>query len=240
LGGGERQLVTVFFQPIGRVEAPRKPSIGLTATNMPPLLQPWQKMWKALGVTVQNDVLLKELMRRYSEPHRKYHTLQHLDECFAKYAEVRNDASHPEEIEFALWFHDAIYDVWRQDNELKSANWARAEALAAGISKTVAERLYDLVMITRHGVCAKTNDEKILADVDLSILGADPGRFFEYENQIRAEYSWVPDTVFREKRLTILQGFLSRPRIFKTAHFLSRYEAKARTNLRRFIASLGG
>jgi predicted metal-dependent HD superfamily phosphohydrolase len=207
---------------------------------MPHPLQHWQEMWKALGVTVQDDVLLKELMRRYSEPHRKYHTLQHLDECFAKYAEVRNEASHLEEIEFALWFHDAIYNVRRQDNELQSANWARAEALAAGISETVAERLYDLVMVTRHDACAKTNDEKILVDVDLSILGADPDRFSEYESQVRAEYSWVPDTVFREKRLAILQNFLNRPRIFNTEHFASRHEAKARANLRRSIAGLGG
>jgi len=42
--------------------------------------------------------------------------MQHLNECFDKLQEIRAAAVHPDEIELALWFHDAIYDVKRQDN----------------------------------------------------------------------------------------------------------------------------
>ena len=68
--------------------------------------------------------------------------------------------------------------------------------------------------------------------MDLAILGADEKRFVEYEQQIRKEYSFVPDTIFQTKRTEILQGFLNRPRIYGTAYFFDRLESRARCNLR--------
>ena len=66
----------------------------------------------------------------------------------------------------------------------------------------------------------------MLVDIDLSILGAESMRFDEYENQVRAEYSWVPAFLFRSTRKKILQGFLARPSIYATAHFQQRLEKK--------------
>ncbi|HKH20109.1 MAG TPA: hypothetical protein VKB53_04265 [Gammaproteobacteria bacterium] len=76
----------------------------------------WRHVWKRFGVSAPNEILLQDLIARCSEPHRKYHTMQHLNECFDKLQEIRAAAVHPDEIELALWFHDAIYDVKRQDN----------------------------------------------------------------------------------------------------------------------------
>jgi predicted metal-dependent HD superfamily phosphohydrolase len=81
-------------------------------------------------------------------------------------------------------------------------------------------------------------DEKILVDVDLSILGAKSERFDEYERQVREEYSWVPAPIFRSKRKATLAEFLNRPTIFNTEKFVGVYEARARENLRRSVAKL--
>lgn len=187
-----------------------------------------------------DEHLFQALMTCYAEPHRRYHTTQHLDECFAKLDEIRFAATHPEEIELAVWFHDAIYDVKRQDNEERSADWAHSIVLGAGLPALPAERVHGLVMATRHDAVPTTSDERILVDVDLSILGAETTRFAEYERQIREEYSWVPDILFRSKRRKILKEFLERPRIFSTEQFFNTYEAQARANLRRSIEELGG
>src|SRR5262245_28096498 len=76
--------------------------------------------------------LLEELTRRYSEPHRAYHTLQHLAEAFDTLAACGDRVERWDEVLFALWFHDAIYDTRRHDNEERSADWARDELLAGG------------------------------------------------------------------------------------------------------------
>ena len=199
----------------------------------------WHEMWKELGAASPDPKLYGELIARYSEPHRKYHTLRHLDECFEKLDEVRALAEHPAEIELALWFHDAIYDVKRQDNENKSADWARASALAAGTPAEACNRMHALVMATRHKAVPRGTDAEILVDVDLSILGAAPERFDQYERQVREEYAWVPDFLFRRERKVILKEFLARPQIFSSTHFRGRYEQQARSNLERSLERLG-
>jgi predicted metal-dependent HD superfamily phosphohydrolase len=205
-----------------------------------PGLDQWRQLWARLGAALPNDLLFHELIGRYSEGHRKYHTTRHLDECFEKLKGLENEARHPEEVEFALWFHDVIYDVKRRDNEAKSADWARLAALTAGVLSAVAERVHALVLVTAHNAVPRDIDQRVLVDVDLSILGAKAERFDEYEIQIREEYSWVPEIEFRSKRRDILSAFLQRPIIFSTQRFIDAYEAQARKNLERSIKRLGG
>jgi predicted metal-dependent HD superfamily phosphohydrolase len=175
-----------------------------------------RKRWRG------DAALLEQLLARYREPHRHYHTLQHLEECFEKLDELRDLAPHPGDVELALWFHDAIYDTRRDDNEARSADWARA---------AVGERVAELVMATRHDAQPTDMDARVLVDVDLSILGAPDARFAQYERQVREEYRWVPALIYRRKRRQILDGFLARPTIYNTGRFIERYEAQARRNL---------
>jgi predicted metal-dependent HD superfamily phosphohydrolase len=198
----------------------------------------WKATWAGLGVDAPGDGLYAELLARHSAPERHYHTLQHLDECFARLAESHQLAEHPHEVALALWFHDAIYDVRGHDNEERSAAWAEDVAVRAGLSADVAGRIRALIIATKHDALPDSDDSRLLVDIDLAILGAPVERFDEYERQVRQEYSWVADAIFRPKRREILQAFLDRPHIFSTSHFRSRYEAQARANLERSITAL--
>jgi predicted metal-dependent HD superfamily phosphohydrolase len=202
-----------------------------------PTVEQWRSTWAGLGAPAPEG-LFERLVECYAEPHRRYHTAQHLDECFAAFSSVRSAAACPEEIELALWLHDAIYDTKRKDNEQKSAEWARSAMLGAGLSEGAAERVHALVMATRHAAIPSGNDAEILVDVDLSILGDTPQRFAEYERQVRAEYAWVPDALYRRTRRKILKGFLRRRSIYATEHFRAARERLARKNLRRSVERL--
>lgn len=199
---------------------------------MPDLHPSWLRAWRGIGARGDGEDLYRALMARYGEPHRKYHTLQHLQECLAHFDAVQGVLPASAEVAAALWFHDAIYDVKRSDNEARSAGWARQAALQAGVAQPVADRLHALVMATRHAAVPVAGDEQLLVDIDLAILGADPVRFAEYERQIRDEYGHVPGWLFKRKRRAILQAFLDRPRLFSTPHFHQALEEAARRNLR--------
>ncbi len=77
-----------------------------------------------------------------------------------------------------------------------------------------------------------------MVDIDLSIFGQLPERFWQYENQIRKEYEWVPENIFTTKRAEILERFLARPKIFATELFFAKYEKPARVNLAESIRRL--
>lgn len=198
----------------------------------------WQSAWHDLGLPPPASGVLETLLRRWREPQRKYHTLQHLGECLDLFERDRALAGHPGEVALALWFHDAIYDTGRHDNEAESAAWARRVLDEAGAEAAVGERVHAMIMATRHSEQPRTPDETLVVDIDLAILGAAPARFAEYERQIRDEYGFVPEAVFREKRAAILRGFLERPALFGTAAYADRFAAAARANLARAIPAL--
>jgi Uncharacterized protein conserved in bacteria len=193
----------------------------------------WQRAWIGIGATGEGGALFAQLMAAYAEPQRHYHTLQHLGECLLAFDRAHALAAHTHEVELALWFHDAIYDIKAHDNEQRSADWARDALRDAGVAAEAAQRVHALVMATRHTAVPSGHDERLLVDIDLSILGAERTRFDEYEQQIRKEYAYVPGFLFRRKRREILKGFLDRPAIYSTPYFHDALEARARDNLLR-------
>lgn len=199
----------------------------------------WQAMWQTLGAERPPQNLRQQLLDAYSEFHRSYHTLQHLGECLVGLEQLRDLAERPAEIELALWFHDAVYDPKRKDNEQRSADWASEAVLGADLAPVVAERIVAMVMATRHQSLPVTTDEKILIDIDLAILGASPERFAEYEQQIGREYHWVAEAQRIVTRGRILQSFLDRECVYSSAPFKTLLEQRARQNLRASIAALG-
>lgn len=205
---------------------------------MSTLSDSWQRAWRALAAEPPPQALLEQLMRRYSEPHRHYHTLQHLAECIARLEPALGLCRHPGEVEIALWFHDAIYDLQGADNEGQSARWAVQALAEARVSPEASERVKHLIEATRHSALPATDDERLLVDIDLAILGAEPARFEEYERQIRQEYAHVPSQLFCEKRREILAQFLARPQLYSTAHLRNSLEARARENIQHSIKIL--
>lgn len=177
-----------------------------------------------------------DLARVYSEPPRSYHNLNHIDDCLRQFDLIRPLAEHPDSIEIAIWFHDAIYDSQEMDNEQKSADLAAEMLKAARVPRI--DQIVELIMVTRHDAPLESIDAQIIVDVDLSILGREPEEFDRYDSAIREEYSWVPIEAFRNGRAQVLESFLSRQAIFSTDLFRQKYEKQARENLERVIRNL--
>ncbi|MHA6493391.1 HD domain-containing protein [Pseudomonas borbori] len=191
----------------------------------------WARCWRALGAEGDGTAVQQQLLAAYAQPQRHYHTLQHLEECLTLLAGNLGLAVAPGELEIALWFHDAVYQVRAHDNEQKSADWAATALTAAGVVQARVDNVVHLIMATCHAAPAQDADQQLLVDIDLAILGSPRARFLQYEAQIRAEYSWVPGFIFRRKRREVLGAFMARERIYQTPALYLQFEQQARLNL---------
>lgn len=194
----------------------------------------WRRI-KAQGTSAPVFDLLKS---HYSEKHRAYHNLKHISDCLAEFNSIRRRCENADAVEFALWFHDVIYDPKAKDNEEQSATLAKRVCADVKLPAHFGMCVETLILATKHAAEPIGNDTQIIVDVDLSILGQSEVAFDKYERNIRAEYTWVPERQFRSGRAAILKNFLARERIFSTEHFHLKYEAAARANLARSLQKL--
>ncbi len=190
-----------------------------------------------IGASTPHD-LYRELAAAYAAPDRAYHTANHIEQCLSHFQQHRDVAARPAEIEIALWFHDAIYDTRRNDNEQRSADWASDFLLGARVERECIERIGALILATRHNVTVDDRDQQLLIDIDLGILGQSRVAFDVYDAAIRREYAWVPWPRYVVARVEVLTGFLNRPSIYSTPRFVARYEAQARRNIATAIDKL--
>lgn len=180
------------------------------------------------------DVDAQQALRgRYAEPHRRYHTVEHLTEVLAAFEELRDLAADPDAVEAAVWYHDAVYDATAPagESERRSAELAEAEGCS--------DEVVRLILLTAgHAVEPGDANGAVLADADLAILGSTPERYGRYAADVRAEYAHVPDDAWRAGRSAVLRGFLDRPRLFVTDRAHAAWDAAARRNLAEELASL--
>ena len=199
----------------------------------------WKSLSDALGVSA-DETEFTRLTSAYSEPHRAYHNLRHLSECIEQldWASSEGAIKDTATVEAALWYHDVIYKPRAKDNEKKSAEWAHHYFTEVGLDKTKCDLIHSLIMATTHGEKPTEAGHQLIVDIDLSILGKDEPRFSEYEEDVRKEYKWVPQIVYKRKRRELLEYFLGLPEIYNTKLFFARYEETARENIKQSIAKL--
>lgn len=205
-------------------------------TSEPQLEAAWDETARAAGVSgAQVNTVFADLCGRYSESHRHYHTLRHVSAMLTTLAPHRGQCKDVAALELAVWFHDAVYDARRGDNEEESAAHVDAVLAPVGVSETTRDRVRGLILATKtHTAPPGDTDCRMLLDADLAIFGATPGDYDAYAQAIRREYDWVSEADYRAGRARILRGFLDRERLFHT-DALSALEQPARANLSREI-----
>ncbi|MBL1095340.1 HD domain-containing protein [Streptomyces coffeae] len=176
----------------------------------------------------------EDLLARWAEPQRRYHTTDHLiavldriDELLAQVA-----APDPDAIRLAAWFHDAVYLPERSTNEDRSARVAERALPEAGVSEARTEEVARLVRLTTdHDPATGDTNAEVLCDADLAVLAGSPEEYGAYAAAVREEYGFVPDDTFREGRANVLRHLLGLPRLFRTTVAHDRWEETARRNM---------
>ena len=178
-----------------------------------------------------------DLIERYKESGRYYHTLDHIEHCLGQFDRVRAQCRQADAVELAIWFHDAIYNFPAYENEKLSAAFfmEKSENLLATKFR---EDVADLVIATEHIRPPEDADQRILVDVDLSSFGLPWEQFAADGKNIRQELHYLTDPEFYSGQIAFMKTLLARVRIFNTEYFYENYEEKARENVQRYLSGL--
>ncbi|MEU6476231.1 hypothetical protein ABZ858_04950 [Streptomyces sp. NPDC047017] len=172
------------------------------------------------------------LLARWQEPQRHYHTLTHLTAVLDHIDVLEEYADDPDAVRLAAWFHDAVYLPERSENEERSARLAERALPEAGVAARAAAEVARLVRLTTgHDPAGEDRDGQVLCDADLAVLAGPPSAYAAYTAAVREEYHFVPSDAFREGRAAILRRLLALPLLFRTPYGQRHWEATARYNL---------
>ncbi|MFJ6917920.1 hypothetical protein ACIQUX_28725 [Streptomyces sp. NPDC101133] len=172
------------------------------------------------------------LLARWQEPQRRYHTLAHLTAVLDHVDVLAEHADDVDVVRLAAWFHDAVYLPERSENEERSARLAERALPEAGVPAERTAEVARLVRLTvTHAPAGDDRDGQVLCDADLAILASPPSAYAAYTAAVREEYHFVPNEAFRAGRAAILRQLLDLPALFHTPHGQREWEATARHNL---------
>jgi len=180
-----------------------------------------------------------ELLAHWSESHRRYHTVTHLTAMLSTVDALADAAADPDAVRLATWFHDAVYDPTRPDNEELSAALAATGLAALHVpADTITEVVRLIALTTSHDPAPDDRNGAVLCDADLAILAAPPSAYRRYAEAVRAEYAHIEEDAFRVGRAAVLRRLLARPRLFSLASTWEKWEKRARINLAMEVSVL--
>ncbi len=204
----------------------------------------WEVVCLHLEITSAYQDVLDDIVSKYSEPHREYHNATHiakmiyclnyLDSFFPKL-----DLEDMNQLIMATIFHDVIYDPRASNNEEQSADYTKRTLERLGVDQSFILNVMAYILCTKtHKIDSSVPYSAAMIDADLAILSADASEYDEYARAIRVEYGFVPNEDYQVGRTKVLQSFLGRDSIYHVAGYRDEFEAKARENIAREIASL--
>lgn len=193
---------------------------------------------KELGSIEHFQSIFSLIESRHSENHRHYHTLEHLESMFYYLDHFGKGIEDKSALTLSILFHDIIYIVKGQNNELMSANFAEKVCENYKFDKVLIEKCKSIILASADHKEHEDSDTNYFLDIDLNILGQPWEKYENYTSQIRQEYNIYPDHLYIPGRLKILKQFTKHRTIYKTRPFLDTFEKQAQSNLKKELMHL--
>jgi predicted metal-dependent HD superfamily phosphohydrolase len=202
------------------------------------LLETWVALLARHTANTGAEAVGRALLASWSEPHRRYHSVDHLRDILRHVEELAALSDDADAVRLAAWYHDSVY-AGRPDDEELSARRAEDELSGLEVEPELVDEVARLVRMTvTHDPAPGDHNGEVLSDADLASLALPPERYVSNTAAIRAEYGHISDDVFRKGRLQVLANLLSGPGVFRTEYGRKRWEAPAQENLRAELSTL--
>ncbi len=198
--------------------------------------------WRALlaphTASPEAEATGRGLLMCWTEPHRRYHDIEHLRGVLDAVDALEHLAADPDAVRLAAWYHDAVY-AGQSDDEENSARKAEQELHALGVDGRLVAEVARLVRMTvEHNPAPGDRNAEVLSDADLAVLAVSPDEYRRNSANVRAEYAHVPADAFRAGRARVVESLLAAPKLYRTVIARERWEAPARANLAAELRSL--
>lgn len=197
-----------------------------------------QTLINEFGTNHLMDSFMSLIEHHHQEKHRYYHTLQHLESMFYYLNKFENNIQDKSKLVLSILFHDIIYDVKANDNELKSALFAENFLTTNKFGKRLTQNCKSVILASANHKTQTNLDTNFFLDFDLNILGQSWDKYELYTQQIRQEYIVFPDEMYIPGRIKVLKHFTTFDSIYKTTPFLENFEKQAQINLKKELIHL--
>jgi len=192
--------------------------------------------WSADDAKIKS--IFQKIVKLYSQADRHYHNLNHIRSILSFLHENRAIIHNSPALFLAAWYHDVVYDSKSKTNEHDSAEMMKSDMAELAVPTEVIDFAYAAILATqKHQQIIGSKDEALFLDADLSILAAPANIYAEYCANVRKEYSWVPEDLYKNGRKLVLAQFLEKDEIYFSDTMKSK-NLLARENIKKEISSL--
>lgn len=191
----------------------------------------WMQLLTPITTTLEAEKEWGNIVEHYTQAHRHYHKLQHLEDMYAHLSAFYNQAIPPASL-LALFYHDFEYNPLRSDNEHQSAVYAERKLTTWGAPQHLIDEVVTMILATKEHESNMANTEiAVFLDADMAILGVESKLYQQYCTQVRMEFNVYPDFLYCKGRKAFLEATLHKPCIFSQSYFYDQFEQQARLNL---------
>ncbi|WP_347108549.1 DUF4031 domain-containing protein [Paenarthrobacter sp. S56] len=191
-----------------------------------PLMERWNSTFPG------HEELGLELLERWGEASRKYHSRTHLLAVLEALDVLTEPALPARSVVLAAWFHDAVYEGVAGQDEEESARLAEDRLSAAGLAPADVAEVARLVRLTTdHNPEPDDDAGALLCDADLSVLGGDEQSYARYVSAVREDYAHVSDDDFAKGRAAVVRHLLGLDPLFHGDRAKALWLDAARRNL---------
>jgi len=177
------------------------------------------------------DNLWNKIHTAYSKKNRKYHSLEHIEHIYNEMKELSLKGQEQIVVDFSIYYHDIIYDIYSNENEQQSAAYAKEALNQLNVSREISKQVVELIKLTKTHSHNQYNYYSLFLDADISILGSSEQTYKNYIEKIRQEYSVYNDEIYNNGRKKVLNFFLKKEYLYETSYFYKKYEKQAQHNL---------
>lgn len=181
-----------------------------------------------LSLAPKGGAVFDKIKAKMEVGERKFHTFQRLVASLELYESVKGESLSAKPCLFFSWlYHNLEFSTTAERNSEANEVQFLRDNLILHLPEVIENEVLALLKECKNN----KHSTSVISDLDLSIFGAPKKDYLDYVSKIEEEFKHIPEKVFNQGRLLMVQNLLNRYYIYNDESFHSKFEKQARINL---------